>query len=84
MKPKVVHFQPYVGSQLAAIIKERDVGKIFSPMAVTYCAKVAADRGDVRRALDMCRLVEAVCVWVGRGRGSWYRIGMMCLWFSWS
>lgn len=53
--PKVIHFRPYVGSQLASIIKERDVGKIFSPMAITYCAKVAADRGDVRRALDMCR-----------------------------
>jgi len=53
--PTVIHFRPYTGSQLASILRERDAGKIFSPMAITYCAKVAADRGDVRRALEMCR-----------------------------
>ena len=58
----MIHFKPYSGSQLAAIIKDRDVGKIFSPMAITYCAKIAADRGDVRRALEMCRSVEVSSV----------------------
>lgn len=53
-----VSFLPYSHSEIAAIIADRLTGlDAFEPKGVELCArKVAAVSGDIRRALEVCRL----------------------------
>lgn len=53
-----INFMPYSHSEIAAIIADRLEGlEAFEPKGVELCArKIAAVSGDVRRALEVCRL----------------------------
>ena len=62
--PDLLHFPPYTKDQIVTILQQRlqsscaDSGTIVDPMAVQFCArKVAAVHGDMRKALDICRLI---------------------------
>ncbi|XP_015922891.1 cell division control protein 6 homolog [Parasteatoda tepidariorum] len=61
-QPKLMHFLPYTKDQIVTILEDRlseaqtDGTLVISPMAVQLCArKIAANTGDIRKALDVCR-----------------------------
>ena len=59
-QPSTVHFPPYTHPQITAIIVDRlrqfGMESAIQPMALSLCArKVAANNGDLRAALDICR-----------------------------
>lgn len=67
LEPTLVHFPPFSRQEIATIITNRleqgGAGLVIDPMAVQYCSrKVAAMRGDLRNALDICRLVVRAMV----------------------
>ncbi|GBG82036.1 hypothetical protein CBR_g34218 [Chara braunii] len=75
--PSVVTFPAYNQSQICAILNQRLKRlsfQAFHPLAIELCArKVAAAFGDMRKALDVCRLaVDAFLSEVKATRGSDY------------
>ncbi|KAI9306550.1 P-loop containing nucleoside triphosphate hydrolase protein [Cunninghamella echinulata] len=58
-EPQLLHFNPYQVNDISAIIKDRLTslnGQLVQPPAIELCArKVAASKGDLRTALDVCR-----------------------------
>ena len=67
-------FAPYTAPQLRAILETRLAGAgaagAFDPRAVLFAArKVAGAAGDVRRALELCRLAADVAVEEREGAG---------------
>ena len=59
-RPQLLHFPPYTKDQIVTILQGRlGNGRVVDPMAVQFIArKVAAVHGDVRKALDICRLAS--------------------------
>ena len=59
LQPQVLQFPAYSKSEVAKILNHRlgvAGGSVIEPMAVMYLAgKVAALKGDIRNALDLCR-----------------------------
>ena len=54
-EPATVVFRAYEANALVAIVSHR-LGGVMEPRAVQLaCRKIAANNGDVRRALDLCR-----------------------------
>lgn len=60
LQPTLLHFPPYTRQEIAAIVNARlgqADGAVFSATAVEFASrKVAATCGDLRAALDMCRI----------------------------
>lgn len=58
-EPQLLHFNPYQVNDISAIIKDRLTSlneSLIQPPAIELCArKVAASKGDLRTALDVCR-----------------------------
>lgn len=61
-QPTLMHFQPYTKDQIVSILEDRlshvqtDGSPVIQPIAVQLCArKIAANTGDIRKALDVCR-----------------------------
>ncbi|GAM18247.1 hypothetical protein SAMD00019534_014220 [Acytostelium subglobosum LB1] len=63
-EPKLLHMKPYTQDQIYIILKDR-VEKVTTEdfvqdEALRYCAKlIEVKRGDIRKALDICRQVMA-------------------------
>ncbi|CAD7967067.1 unnamed protein product [Amoebophrya sp. A120] len=57
LRPKRLQIQPYSYAQLREIIQKRlDTLKCFQPNTIELCAvRIAAETGDVRKALQVCR-----------------------------
>ncbi|KRX94662.1 Cell division control protein 6 -like protein, partial [Trichinella pseudospiralis] len=56
--PQLLHFTPYSKDQVAFILQKRlESTDIVDRQALEYCArKVSAVTGDIRKALDMCKI----------------------------
>ncbi|CAO3636713.1 unnamed protein product [Cunninghamella blakesleeana] len=58
-EPQLLHFNPYQVNDISAIIKDRLASlneSLIQPPAIELCSrKVAASKGDLRTALDVCR-----------------------------
>ena len=69
-KPQLLHFPPYTREEIAVILSAR-VGQeagggevVVDRAAIEFCArKVSSVHGDLRKALDICRSVQSMCVY---------------------
>ena len=57
-EPEVLRFEPYTAEEIARILEERVQG-VMQPQAIVLAAKKVAGTGDLRKALDVCRCVNA-------------------------
>jgi hypothetical protein len=76
VEPQLLHFAPCSPTELAALLRDRlallpdPAALVVDDAALELCArKVAANSGDIRKALDVCQYVDARdLAWAGRRR----------------